>query len=90
MSLKHFKFRIPITGYMDLYMAGINSYDAMERLKNGESGACWTEIYNVQKFIDQAEILSESNVSPQWLFTDIKNIRVQITKEVEELPGDII
>jgi len=80
-DLKHFKFKVPVTGYMTLYMHGLNSYDAIERLKNNEGGVGWSEIWDVEKQIDSAEIIDESSEPPQFLFTDIKNIRVQIVSE---------
>jgi len=71
---------------MNLYMQGTNAYDAIERLRNGESGPMWSEIYDVEKHIDKAEILSESDDGPQFLFTDIENIRIKITKETQQIP----
>lgn len=82
-EIKYFKFKVPISGYMTLYMPGVHAYDAIERLKNDENGAGWSEIWDVEKHITDVEVIGESNEPPQFIFTDIKGIKVNIIRPKE-------
>jgi hypothetical protein len=82
-EIKHFKFKVPVSGYVTLYMHGIHAYDAIERVKNDEGGKGWSEMWGVEKHLDDAEIINESNEPPQFIFTDVKGVRVNIIRPKE-------